>query len=244
VTLQRLRSGEHVGYVGARGLTDFDLVLSYTGGAALTELCERLGARAVAPLYGSVDPDVHQPGPPGPFPPADLSYIGTYAGDRQAALDELFLEPARRLPLRRFAIAGSLYPDDFPWLGNVSYVRHLPPPAHAAFYASSALTLNVTREAMATTGYCPSGRLFEAAACGTAILSDYWPGLETFFTPDEEILIAHDAHDAVAAIERGPQELAQVAAAARARVLDMHTAEHRARDFERAVDSVHTIQVT
>ena len=232
VTLERLRQGERVPYLPDDGLAAFDLVLSYTGGGALDELRSRLGARAVAPLYGSVDPAVHRPVPPDPRLRADLSYLGTWAADRQGQLDALFLEPARRLPDRRFLIGGSQYPDDFPWGGNVFYVRHMPPPDHPAFYASSALTLNVTRGAMAAMGYCPSGRLFEAAACGAPILSDRWAGLEQFFEPGREILLADTTDEAMEAIGRPTRELADVARRARAHALDAHTADVRARDFE------------
>jgi spore maturation protein CgeB len=110
VTLQRFKSGEPVFYIGPRLLQDFDLVLSYTGGRALLELRTCLGAKRVFPLYGSVDPDVHHPVPVMEDYRADLSYLGTYAEDRQAALQALFIEPAKRLPERRFLIGGSLYP--------------------------------------------------------------------------------------------------------------------------------------
>ncbi len=162
--------------------------------------CARqLGARSVVPLYGSVDPDVHRPGLPKPQYSGAMSYLGTYAVDRQPALQRLFLAPARLRPERRFVLAGAMYPQDFPWLSNVYFVRHLPPSEHAAFYASSRLTLNVTRAAMAAAGWCPSGRLFEAAACGVPVLSDAWPGLDEFFTPGREILVARDTDDALAA---------------------------------------------
>ena len=184
VTLERVAAGESVPYVPPGGLGDFDLVLSFGGGPALGELSRLLGARRVAPLYGFADPDVHRPAPPSSgLPRGDLSYLGTYAADRQQRLDELFIEPARRRPDRRFVIGGSQYPIDFPWTDNIYYVRHMPPPLHPAFYSSSAITLNVTRGAMAEMGYCPPGRLFEAAACGAPIVSDTWDGLETFFEP-------------------------------------------------------------
>lgn len=228
VTLARLRAGETVEYLHPAGLGGFDRVLSYTGGAALDELRDRLGARHVAPLYGSVDPDVHRPAEPRPDFQGDFSYLGTYAADRQAALDRLFLDPARRLPDRRFVLAGALYPVDFPWSGNVWFVRHLPPGDHPAFFASSPLTLNVTRAAMARMGWCPSGRLFEAAACGTVVLSDTWPGLADFFEPGREILVAETTEEAVAALALPREEIARVARAARERTLAEHTSERRA----------------
>lgn len=237
VTLGELRSGREVAYIGPRGLSDFDLVLSFTGGAALEELQVRLGAPQVAPLYGSVDPSVHRPVPGLEHYRADLSYLGTYAGDRQRTLEQLLIEPARRLPHRRFVIGGAQYPAAFPWTNNIFFVRHLPPAEHPAFYSSSRLTLNVTRQAMAEMGYCPSGRLFEAAACGTPVLSDAWEGLETFFTPGEEILIARTTEDALAALELSDAQLARVARHARQRTLDEHTAERRACQLEQLLDS-------
>ena len=231
-TLETLRQGREVPYLPPWGLADFDLVLSWTGGEALDELRTRLGARRVAPLYGSVDPEVHRRAPVAERYRADLSYLGTYAHDRQAAVEALFLEPARRFPEQRFLIGGSMYPHDFPWTPNTFYVRHVPPGDHPAFYSSSRLTLNVTRAAMAALGYCPSGRLFEAAACGTPLLSDWFEGLDAFFTPGEEILVARDTADVVAALEMPHEELARIARRARERTLEEHTAERRAEALE------------
>ncbi|HYF39818.1 MAG TPA: glycosyltransferase [Gemmatimonadales bacterium] len=236
VTLDRLRQGEPVPYLPAEGLGEFDLVLSYTGGAALDELSARLGARRVSPLYGSVDPLVHYPVPPVERYQADLSYLGTYAEDRQNALLRLFIEPARRLPARRFLIGGAKYPPAFPWSDNIFFVRHLPPSEHSAFYCSSRLTLNVTRAPMAQMGYCPSGRLFEAAACGAAVLSDSWDGLSEFFEPQSEILVASSTEEALAALELSDGELVRIAHAARERVLADHTAERRALQLVSALE--------
>jgi spore maturation protein CgeB len=236
VTLSRLDRGEQTGYIGPRGLTDFDLVLSYTGGAALDQLATRLGARLVRPLYGHVDPTVHRPAAPRDVYRADFSYIGTYAEDRQDALVELFVTPARTLPDRRFVIAGALYPPDFPWTDNIFFVRHLPPEEHAPFYSSSRLTLNITRRAMAGMGWCPSGRLFEAAACGAAIVSDSWPGLEEFFDPGSELIVAGSADDAIAALGIADTEISRIGANARERVLAEHTSDRRAVELERCFD--------
>lgn len=237
VTLAHLRAGEPTSYIGPRGLADFDLVLSYTGGTALSELQTMLGARRVAPLYGSADPVVHQPMAAAPHYRADLSYLGTYAEDRQSALATLFIEPARRLPERRFVIGGAQYPQSFPWTENIFFVRHLPPAEHPAFYCSSRLTLNVTRRAMAEMGYCPSGRLFEAAACSVPILSDRWPGLDTFFEPGSEVLVANGSDAVVDALSLTDEELRRISHAARERVLAAHTADQRAKDLEAALDA-------
>ncbi len=231
VTLARLEAGEPVDYVPADGLAGFDLVLSYTGGAALAALRDRLGARRTAALYGSVDPDFHRPAPAHPRFAASLSYLGTYVTDRQAALERLFVTPARSRPQQRFVIGGAQYPQDFPWTPNIFFVRHLPPSEHPAFYGSSRLTLNVTREAMARMGWCPSGRLFEAAACGAPILSDWWDGLDQFFAPGEQILVARDTEQCCAALDLPDSTLRAIAAQARERVLAEHSSDRRAREL-------------
>ena len=236
VTLSRLDAGEDVDYV-AGGLAGYDLVLSYTGGGALDALRTRLGARLVVPIYGSVDPDLYRPAEPRPEFQALLSYIGTFAADRQRAVERLFVEPARRLPGERFVIAGAQYPADFPWTPNTFFVRHLPPPAHSSFYSSSRMTLNVTRDAMARMGWCPSGRLFEAAACGVPILTDDWPGLDEFFLPGSEILVATTTEEALAALATSPDELAAVARRARERTLDEHSASRRAAEMVSAFEA-------
>jgi spore maturation protein CgeB len=241
VTLAQLRLGESVPYLPPAGLADFDLVLSYTGGVALDELKHRLGARRVVPLYGSVDPRVHYPVPAVDRYRADLSYLGTYAEDRQAALLRLFIEPARRRPEQRFLIGGAKYPPAFPWSDNIFFVRHLPSSEHSAFYCSSRLTLNVTRAPMAEMGYCPSGRLFEAAACGAVILSDAWEGLNQFFEPGSEMLVAGSTDEALAALSTSDQELDRMGRAARERVLSDHTSERRAAQLVAALEAAMTV---
>jgi spore maturation protein CgeB len=244
VTLERLRAGDSVPYIGPRALMDFDLVLSFTGGQRLFDEYQRLlRARLVKPLYGHVDPDVHAPAAPQTHYRAGLSYLGTYSEDRQDALEALFVTPARARPDLRFLIAGAQYPPHFPWAANIYFVRHLPPSEHAPFFASSRLTLNVTRRAMADMGWCPSGRLFEAAACSTPLLSDCWAGLEDFFEPGEDILIARDAADTLSALGRDGAELARIARRARERTLDQHSSGQRAIELVALLESTRRREV-
>ncbi len=232
VTLDHLQAGKPLSYIGPRGLEGFDLVLSYTGGAALEQLKQRLGARRVSALYGSVDPAMHRPVPAVEAYRCDLSYLGTYAEDRQGTLEHLFIEPARRLPNNRFLIGGAMYPEAFPWTDNIFFARHVAPAEHPAFYCSSRLTLNVTRGAMARMGRCPSGRVFEAAACGTPILSDWWQGLDEFLRPGSEIIVARTTEEAIQALQLSDKELDGIANAARERTLCEHSADARARELE------------
>lgn len=232
ITLDCLHSGQYVPYLPPDGLKEFDLVLSYTGGRAVAELQELLGARVVRPLYGWVDQATHSPSAPLERFRSDLCYLGTFSPDRQEMLNELFLKTASAVAERRFALAGAQYPDDFPWSDNIFFVRHLEPSLHPAFFCSARATLNVTRAAMAHYGFCPSGRLFEAAACGVPIVSDVWEGLETFFSPGVEILPAACTSDVQAALGLSDHELKAVAAAAREKVLACHTADKRVLELE------------
>jgi len=242
VTLERLAAGDRPEYLPREGLADFDLVLSVTGGSSLALLRQWLDARFVAPLYACVDPAAYEPPRTSRTElAANLSYLGTYAADRQAMLEALLFEPARQRPDARFVVGGSQYPVSLVWPPNVRRVPHVAPRDHAAFYCSSPVTLSVTRSAMAACGYCPSRRLFEAAACGVPVLSDRWPGLERFFTPGQEILVADGPEDTLDVLQRSPRELADIGAAARDRVLASHTGRQRAAELvhwiERATSS-------
>jgi spore maturation protein CgeB len=239
ITLENVRAQRPVAYIGPRGLRDFDLVLSFTGGAALDELQRRLDARSVRTLYGHVDPKVHRRVPAVTNYICALSYLGTYAQDRQSAVEQLLIEPARRLPSLEFLIGGAQYPQDFPWTRNIRFVRHMPPSEHPGFYSSSRWTLNVTRRAMAVNGWCPSGRLFEAAACGTPVISDAWQGLEEFFTPGEEIIVARSTQDVADALDLSDAEVDRIALAAYERVLAQHTSAHRVRELEALLEDAH-----
>src|SRR3954447_5933404 len=236
VTLARLDAGHPVDYIGPRGLSDFDLVLSFTGGGALDALRHRLGARHVEPLYGHVDPDVHRPTAPKPQYQAALSYLGTYSEDRQFALERLFVASAVQRPNERFLIGGAQYPQDFPWSPNIHFVRHLPPAEHAAFFSSSRLTLNLTRRSMAQMGWCPSGRLFEAAACGAAVVSDHWEGISEFFDPGSDLLVATTEPEMLAVLDMSDAEIGRIRRNGRERTLDQHTSAHRAAELCRLLE--------
>ena len=240
VTLARLAAGETVDYLPSDGLGGFDLVLSYTGGPALVALTDQLGARRAEPLYGHVDPRAHRPAAPLDVYRGDLSYLGTYADDRQPVLERLFIDPAGQAPAARFVLGGSSYPADFPWRPNIWFMQHVAPADHPAFFSSGRLTLNVTRRDMAAMGWCPSGRLFEAAACGAPIVSDDWDGLSRFFTPGEEILLADTAEDVLAAMALSDAELRRIADAARARVLAEHSSAARARELVTLIEEATT----
>ncbi|HEX3952826.1 MAG TPA: glycosyltransferase [Stellaceae bacterium] len=230
VTLAALAAGT-CEYLDAELIPGFDLYLSFTGGPTLRRIEAEYGALAARALYCSVDPDCHRP--QAVAPAWDIGYLGTYSADRQATLDRLLCQPAQRWPQGRFAVAGSLYPADAVWPANVERIEHIDPTGHAAFYGKQRFTLNVTRADMISCGWSPSVRLFEAAACGVPIVSDWWPGLDEFFHPGEDILIARTTEAMLEYLRDLPDgERLLLASNARHRVFAAHTAEHRAAELE------------
>jgi len=239
ITVAALR--EHAGteYLKQEQIPGFDIYFSFTGGPMLRELEARFGARHAYPLYCSFDPEEYRRFGTNQRFACDLSYMGTYAPDRQPKIAELLCKPASLLLRRKFIVAGPQYPKDVVWPANVKRIFHLNPRWHARFYSSSRFTLNVTRRDMVLAGYSPSVRLFEAAACGTAILSDNWPGLDSFFEPGREILLPVDHRDVLHFLtDLGEEEIQRIGSAAQERVLAEHTSQRRAQQFEDQVQKV------
>jgi spore maturation protein CgeB len=230
VTLKELERGD-LDYLRRDQLSAYDLVLSFTGGAVLEQLESRWEAQAARPLYGCVDPDVYQRVPASPDFSCGLSYMGTHSRDREQKLRELFLNIAEQQPSDDFLLAGAMYPADWKFPANLRRVDHVPPGRHAEFYSSCRATLNLTRGDMAANGWCPSGRFFEAAACGTPLFSDWSPGLNEFFTDGEELRIVRSTKDVIAAMELGDSELALMASRARERTLEQHAGLRRAQEL-------------
>jgi len=237
ITIAALRQHGRTEYLDAAQVSGFDIYFSFTGGPMLGEIETSFGAKAAVPLYCSFDPHDYRRFPLNKRFACDLSYMGTYAPDRQAKLEEFLVRPAEQLPQRHFIVAGPQYPKGVRWPKNVKRITHLNPRWHARFYSSARLTLNVTRREMVIAGYSPSVRLFEAAACGAAIVSDNWPGLNAFFVPGREILLPLDSTDVCRYIALGDSELRRVGEASRQRVLAEHTSEVRAAQFEAAVEN-------
>ena len=230
VTLAKLARGE-ADYLSPDLIREYQIYLSFTGGPILERLEREYGSPMARALYCSVDPDLY-------YPEArssrwDLGYMGTFSEDRQAALTRFLTDAARAWPEGRFVVAGPQYPKSIRWPGNVQRIQHLPPTRHRGFYNGQHFTLNLTRADMIAAGFSPSVRLFEAAACGTPIISDQWEGIETLFQPGQEILIARSGQDVVEWVRDMPaSERAALGARARRRVLAEHTAAHRAAELE------------
>ncbi len=234
VTLSNLKSGR-CEYLSPALCPKYDLYLSFTGGPTLDFIERNLGAPCARALYCSVDPALYYPQTEAAR--WNIAYLGTYAADRQPALEHLLFRVAREHPQSRFMVAGPQYPDDVSWPPNVERIEHLPASDHRAFYNAQRFTLNLTRSDMIRSGYSPSVRLFEAGACGVPILTDEWPGLESFYKPLSEILPVRNSADVVSYMKMSDQERLQIADRARRRTLRFHTAAVRAREFETHVNA-------
>ncbi len=234
VTLAKLEHGDE-DYIARRQIGLFDLYFSFSGGEVLETLERDYGVRRASALYCSVDPGRYA----ATDDPVlwDLGYLGTYSADRQPGLERLLLEPARRLPHRRFVVAGPQFPKGIDWPVNVERIEHVPPQEHARFYSRQRFTLNVTRADMAVAGWSPSVRLFEAGACGVPVISDAWRGLAELL-PDA-VLIARGPQDVIHALEDMPEARRKaVAENAHAIVLDGHTGEARALEMIAALETL------
>jgi spore maturation protein CgeB len=235
ITVAKLSEGD-AEYLRRDQVPAFDLYFSFSGGLLLEDLKRVFRARRAVPLYCSFDPGRYRLSEPEARFQCELSYMGTYASDRQPKLDRLLCAPAAKLPQKTFLVAGPQYPPELVWPPNVRRIIHLEPKFHPPFYCSSKFTLNVTREDMVAAGWSPSVRLFEAAGCGAAIISDSWAGLDSFFVPGKEILVAKTEDDVIRYLQDLTQEDARrIGRRAQKRVLAEHSSEIRASQFEESV---------
>ena len=229
VTLAGLDQG--LEYLSAAMIPRFDLYLSFSGGPVPGMIEDAYGSPMARVLYCSADPDLNRPHPVKQH--WSLGSLGTYSDDRQPSLERLLLAPAMMLADHQFVVAGSRYPEHLVWPDNVSRIEHLSQHEHPPFYSRQRFTLNLTRADMRALGFSPSVRLFEAAACGTPVISDRWPGIETIFEPGTEILLVSDAREVSQILRDIPEERRlAIADKARRRILADHTPDHRARQLE------------
>jgi spore maturation protein CgeB len=230
ITLAKLDRGD-TEYLSRSLVMQYDLYLSFTGGPILCRLREKYHSPCARVLYCSADPENYYSERVAQI--WDMGYLGTYSADRQKTLEDFLLSPARHCQERNFVVAGPMFPADIKWPPNVDRIEHLPPGDHRTFYNSQKFTLNVTRSDMLKAGYSPSVRLFEAAACATPIITDYWHGLEECFAVDKEILVARSTEDSLRYLERtSADERQELGERLRNRVLRQHTGEHRAAQLE------------
>jgi len=229
-TLDRLRSNPDDPF--RQLVPRYDLVCTYGGGPPVVRGYRGFGARRCAPIYNALDPSTHHPVPPDPRWGADLSLLANRLPDREARIEEFFFRPARALPDRRFLLGGN------GWQGhdvppNVKTVGHVYTADHNTFNASALAVLNVARDSMASCGYSPATRVFEAAGAAACLITDAWEGIELFLEPGREVLVARDGEDVARHLrELTPERARALGEAAKRRVLREHTYAQRAREVE------------
>jgi spore maturation protein CgeB len=206
----------------------FDLVLTYGGGEPVRQAYLDRGARECVPVYNALDPDTHHPAERDPRFTCDLAFLGNRLPDREARVEQFFVEPASRLPERTFVLGGSGWHDK-PLPSNVKQVGHVYTADHNAFNCTPLAVLNISRESMARDGFSPATRVFEAAGAGACLITDAWEGLDQFLTEDREALVARNGDDVARHVrDLDAARACAIGDAARRRVLDSHTYAHRA----------------
>ena len=229
-TLERMKADPSDPFRG--GLANYDAILTYGGGDPVVAAYRDLGAKLCVPIYNAVDAETHYPVAPLERYRADLSLLANRLPDREARIHEFFFEPARRLPGRKFLLGGSGWSQD-EGRPNVSVIGHVATAEHNAFNCSARAVLNVARDSMASVGFSPATRVFEAAGAGACIITDAWRGIEQFLEPEAEVLVAASAEEVVAQLGTLTEQRARLLGeAARKRVLAKHTYAIRALQVE------------
>jgi len=215
----------------------YDLVLTYGGGGPVVEAYRALGARECVPIYNALDPHTHHPVAPEPRFEAALGFLGNRLPDREARVEEFFLRAAALSPDSKFLLGGSGWGDKA-MPPNVAYVGHVYTQDHNAFNCTPRAVLNVSRDSMARYGFSPATRVFEAAGAGACLITDAWEGIEMFFAPGSEVLVARDGAEVARLVGGLTAERArEIGQAALARVLAEHTYAHRVARLESVLEA-------
>ena len=235
VTLDRVKADRSDPFLEL--IPQYDLILTYGGGDPVVRNYKALGARECVPIYNALDPDTHHPVPADERFKCDLALLANRLPDREARIEKFFLQAAEKLPELKFMLGGSGWGDK-PMPANVNYAGHVYTRDHNAFNCSARAVLNVNRDSMASYGFSPPTRIFEAAGAGACLITDAWEGIETFLTPDREVLVAHDADDVVRHLcELNDNRAKQIGEGAMKRVIGEHTYEHRALQLHELLES-------
>ncbi|MBX9934160.1 MAG: glycosyltransferase [Methylobacterium sp.] len=229
-TLAEMRADP--GHPVRQALPDLDIVLTYGGGPPVVEAYRAFGARTCIPVYNALDPSTHHPVPSEERFRAGLSFLGNRLPDREARVEQFFLDAALRLPERSFLIGGSGW-ETKGLPRNVRHIGHVYTRDHNAFNASPDAVLNIARDSMAAVGFSPATRVFEAAGAGACLITDAWEGVELFLEPGREVLVARDGADVAEHLRAlTPERASIIGRAARARILDGHTYARRGAEVD------------
>jgi spore maturation protein CgeB len=224
-----------------RLIGQYDLIVTYGGGSPVVQRYLAMGAKACHPVYNALDPETHFPVPPNPQLRCDLAFVGHRLPDRERRVEDFFFRAAELAPDLKFVLGGE------GWGGkslpaNVRWIGHVPSTLHNTVNCSARMVLNINRDSMADTGYSPPTRVFEAAGAGACLITDAWIGIDQFFAPEREILIARDAGEIVDLLRRiSPREAAAIGARMRQRALLEHTYQLRANHLDLILRQQHSV---
>jgi spore maturation protein CgeB len=214
----------------------YDFIFTYGGGRPVVRGYESLGAQLCVPIYNGLDPETHHPVAPDPNFNADLGFLGHRLPDREARVEDFFLNAAAQLQDRQFLLGGIGW-DQRTLPANVRNLGHVYTADHNAFNCTPRMVLNISRASMARYGFSPATRVFEAAGAGACLITDAWEGIDTFFEPNEEILVARNGSEVAAHVENVDVDLARrIGRAAYRRALAEHTYAHRAEQFDQILE--------
>ncbi len=213
-------------------IPEYDFIYTYGGGRPVVDHYLSLRARNCHPIYNALDRGTHYPVPPDPALACDLAFVGHRLPDRERRVEEFFLRAAELAPDLSFILGGE------GWAGkelpaNVRWIGHVGISDHNRVNCSARMVLNINRESMASIGFSPPTRVFEAAGAAACLITDSWPGIDHFFALRREILVASSAEGIVRWLRLlDADEAREVGDAMRSRALRDHTYDLRAREVD------------
>jgi spore maturation protein CgeB len=235
-TLARVEGNPGDPFLGL--IPQYDYIFTYGGGPPVVEHYLQLGARNCYPIYNALDPESHHPAPPDPALECDLVFVGHRLPDREQRVESFFLRAAQLAPEFSFILGGE------GWAGkampaNVRWIGHVGSNDHNRVNCSARMVLNLNRQSMAAVGFSPPTRIFEAAGAGACVITDAWAGVDTFFEPGREILLAASAEEIVQLLRSvDRRQSTKIGGAMRGRALQDHTYSLRARQVDAILRSV------
>ncbi|HLJ85874.1 MAG TPA: glycosyltransferase [Candidatus Angelobacter sp.] len=233
-TLSRVESDRDDAF--RRLIPKYDYIFTYGGGSAVMDRYLRLGAASCHTIYNALSPESHFPTSRDSSLLCDLAFVGNRLPDREHRVEEFFLRVAQLEPGFRFILAGEGWANK-PLPQNVRWIGHLGTSKHNSVNCSARMVLNVNRDSMAGAGFSPPTRIFEAAGAGACVITDHWPGIEAFFEPGREVLVASHAGDVVKFLKTiSHEEAGEIAQKMRQRALQEHTYELRAAQVNRVLN--------
>ena len=216
-------------------IPQYDFIFTYGGGPPVVKHYAEMGATNCYPIYNALDPATHHLVPASADSACDLLFVGNRLPDRERRVEGFFIRAAELAPEFQFALGGEGWAGK-PLPANVRWIGHVGTHDHNRLNCSARMVLNINRNSMAAVGFSPPTRIFEAAGAGACLITDNWKGIEIFFEPDKEILVAGGPEDLVGYLRSvSESEAKQIGGNMRARALRDHTYALRAQQFETIV---------